>query len=331
MTATPTADAIDIQMPCALWLAKIPSSSDPDALLSEVPDGVPTNWLPTPLATSATFGGLLSLSDVGHGIEPNLSSDGSLPLPGDRVLVARTGQRVELLGVVVIDGLTVRADGSVRIGHRPLLRLEQPLDLRAVRSVNRLLDKRWDALFGRGGRNRRLLPLCDADVALTFSAFGLLLQQVFSPPSSTAPVVAAQPVWKLDERIDRIRISSHMVAGRVADGVAAYHALASVFANDAAALSVDLSAHHPGRDVLLSVHRPDSVSYVIASGVALGDHIRFNESYRPLFGDECTTTLLAVEQAGDWVMVELGGEDSQGLHGAPGIQAVADHQLDVSD
>ncbi len=334
MTAIPDPAAIDIRLPSALWLAKLTRSVDADALLSPVGDGVPTAWLPTPLATSSTFGGVLSRADVGHGIEPNVSPHGSLPLPGDRVLVARTGQNVELLGVVVIDGLSVSCDGSVRIGHRPLVRLEEPLDLRRARRVNRLLDLRWDALFGTGGRDRRLLALRDADVALTFSAFGLSLQQVFSSPPSTADVavVPAQPIWKFDDHIDRIRISSRMDSDRVADGVATYHALGAIFALSSGVRTIDLSAPSAGRSVLLSVHHLDRVSYVIASGVSLGESIRVNRSYRHLFADESTIAMVAVEQPTEWVIVELGGVEVELLDGAPGDHAVSIHEhLDVSD
>jgi hypothetical protein len=334
MTATPDSTVIDIRLPSALWLAKLTSSIDADTLLSPVADGVPTNWLPTPLATSSTFGGLLSQADVGHGIEPNLSPRGSLPLPGDRVLVARTGQNVEMLGTVVVDGLSLCSDGSVRIGHRPLVRLEEPLDLRKARRVNRLLDQRWDALFGTGGRDRRLLPVCDADVALTFSAFGLSLQQIFTSPPSTAnvSVVPALPIWELDEHIDRIQVSSRVDADRVADGVAAYHALGAVFAGCSGVRTVDLSAHRVGRGVLLSVHHSDRASYVVASGVSLGETIRVDETFRELFADDSTIAVVAVEQPEDWVIVELGGVEIELLDGAPGDHALSFHQhLDVSE
>ncbi len=334
MTALTDSSEIEIRLPSALWLAKLTSSDDADVLLSPVTDGIPTYWLPTPLATSATFGGILSLTDVGHGIEPNLSPHGSLPLPGDRVLVARTGQTVELLGVVVIDGLSVCSDGSIRIGHRPLVRLEDPLDLRKARRVNRLLDQRWDALFGTRGRDRRLLPLGDADVTLTFSAFGVSLRQIFSSPPSPAAVavVPALPIWKLDEHIEQSRISSCVVADRVADGVAAYHALGAAFADYDGVRTIDLSAHGTGRGLLLSVHHVDRVSYVVASGVPLGEPVRVNESRRHLFTDESTVVLLAVEQQEEWVIVELGGEELERLDGALGDRIVSiHHHIDVSD
>ncbi|MFW2380293.1 MAG: hypothetical protein ACN4GZ_00945 [Acidimicrobiales bacterium] len=294
-------ESIAISLPSALWLAKLTPSGDPNLLLAPV-DGLPTNWLSTPLATAIGFGGMLSLADVGHGVEPNLSPTGSLPLPGDRIVLARTGPKVEVFGALEITGITIAAGGGVRIGHRPLLRFTRPIDLREVRTVNHLLGRRWDALFGRVGRDRRLLPLSDQDVALCFTAMGFSLEALFSESSPSMVEVEPASPWTLDEQIDHITIETDLVDKRIADGVAVYHGAHGALAADPELLSVDVA-----RDLLLSLRRPDRTDYTVAQSVCLGEPLRTSNTGRHLGA----SMLVAVETENEWSLVELDPSETE--------------------
>ncbi|MGI9609564.1 MAG: hypothetical protein ACR2NL_04640 [Acidimicrobiia bacterium] len=288
-------ESIAISLPSALWLAKLTPSGDPTQLLNPV-DGLPTNWLSTPLATTIGYGGMLSLADVGHGLEPNLSPTGSLPLPGDRIVLARTGPKVEVFGALEITGVTIAAGGGVRIGHRPLLQFTHPVDLREVRTTNHLLDQRWDALFGRSGRDRRLLPLSDHDVALCFTAMGFSLEALFSQSSPSLVEVEPAHPWTLDEQIDHITIETDLAGKRIADGVAVYHGVHGALGADAELISVDVA-----RDLLLSLRRSDRTDYTVAQSVCLGESLRTSTTHHDLGA----SMLVAVETENEWSLVEL--------------------------
>ena len=288
-------ESIAISLPSALWLAKLTPSTGPDQLVAPV-DGLPANWVPTPLATTIGFGGIFSLADVGHGLEPNLSPIGSLPLPGDRIVIARTGRRVEIFGAVEITGVTIAAGGGVRIGHRPLIRFNEPVDLRRVRRINHLLDQRWDALFGRGGRDRRFLPMIDHDVALCFTAMGFSLEALFAEPHPSLHAADPASPWTLDEQIDHITIESQLAARRIADGVAAYHGAHGAIAADPELLTVDVA-----RDLLLSLRRADSTAYLAVQSVCLGEQFRASTAHEHLGASK----LVAVETETEWSLVEL--------------------------
>ncbi len=302
-------ESIAISLPSALWLAKLTPSSDPDHLLADV-DGVPTSWLDTPLATAHGFGGLLSLADVGHRIEPNLFPTGSMPIPGDRIIIARTGRRVEVFGAVEVVGLSAQPGGGLRIGHRPLIRFDSPVDLRSLRSTNRLLDQRWSHLFGHRGRDRRLLPLVDHDVALCFAAFGFSLEQLFAeqPTGTTAPA----PPWRLDEQVDVIDIGSELISKRIADGVSVFHALRAGFDADPGLVSVDIS-----RDLLLSLRASDHTSYLLARSVVADEPVPSWVGEPGAFGATASVdhrsmpTLVAVEADDHWSLIELAPIDPE--------------------
>jgi hypothetical protein len=288
-------ESIAINLPSALWLAKLTPSLDPDQLLNPI-DGLPSHWLSTPLATAIGFGGLLSLSDVGHGLEPNLSPTGSLPLPGDRVILARTGQKVEIFGAIEITGLTMARGGAVRLGHRPLLRFTRPVELRQIRRTNHLLDQRWEPLFGRAGRDRRFLPMVDADVALCFTAMGFSLEALFCESSPSLAKVQPAPAWALDEQIDHITIETDLSNKRIADGVAVYHGVHGALAANPQLVSVDIAG-----DLLLSLRWPDRSEYVVAQSVCLGEAFGTTVS-PPRVG---ASTLVAVETSNEWSLIEL--------------------------
>jgi hypothetical protein len=288
-------ESIAINLPSALWLAKLTPSIDPDQLFAPA-DGLPTNWLPTPLATTIGFGGMLSMADVGHGLEPNLSPTGSLPLPGDRVVIARTGPRVEIFGAIEIVGITVSPGGGVRIGHRPLVRFSHPVNLREVRCINHLLDQRWPGLFGRTGRDRRLLPMVDQDVALCFTAMGFSLEALFAQSSPSLSDVEPAAPWTLDEQIDHINIETDLAGKRIADGVAVYHGVNGALGCDPDLIAVDI-----GRDLLLSLRSVDHTRYLVAESVCLGETYRTStHQQHPGVG-----RFVAVETQDQWSLVEL--------------------------
>ncbi len=297
-------DSVDIHLPSALWLAKLTPSLDPADLLEDLDQCAPSNWFSTPLSTGVDFGGILSLADVGHGLEPNLSPIGSLPLPGDRIVLTRTGRRVEALGALEITGITVGPQGGVRIGHRPLLRFKRPVDLRAVRLENHLLDERWDRLFGADARDRRLVPLVNEDVALCFTAMGLSLEALFAPAEELRTVAPIAP-WALDHQVSHINIVTELAPERIANGVVAYHGVFNALAADPLLASVDVSANQPGRDLLLSMRRPDDTYFTIAQSLCLGETFRFNESYHQLLDDDAVSTLVAVETDEEWSLVDM--------------------------
>ncbi len=311
----PQANSVAIDLPSGLWIAKLTAADDPGALLGS-PGDIPTNWFGSPLATNHTFGGILSMDDVGLGIEPNLSPTRSLPLPGDRIIVARTGRRVEVFGAVVITNLTVTADGAVRMGHRPLIRFSVPVDLRAARRQNALLGSHWDTLFGRSGRDRRLLPLADAAVALSFSAFGFSLESLMADRTATDFMATdAAPVWELGSEIEGVAIASELAANRVADGVAAYHALKEVLgAGPDRPAVVEVSAVRPGRDVLISISENDRTRFVIAAGLPTGQSYRINPAYRDLIEGGAAETILAIEGPEEWTLFQLDTEECMTLH-----------------
>jgi hypothetical protein len=288
-------ESIAISLPSALWLAKLTPSVDPDPLLTPV-DGIPPNWVATPLSTVIGFGGVLSLADIGHGLEPNLFPTGSLPLPGDRVIVARTGPKVEVFGALEITGLTIAEGGALRIGHRPLIRFTSAVDLRQVRRTNHLLDQRWDSLFGRAGRDRRLLPMVDEDVALCFTAMGFSLEALFSESSPSLSNVRPAPTWALAEQIDHIAIETDLSNKRIADGVAVYHGVHGALATDPHLVSVDV-----GCDLLLSLRGPDHTEYLATRSVCLGETFGTTLSHRHL----SASTLVAVETPDEWSLIEL--------------------------
>ncbi len=288
-------ESIAISLPSALWLAKLTPSMDPGPLLTPV-DGIPPNWVETPLSTAIEFGGILSLADVGHGLEPNLFPTGSLPLPGDRVIVARTGTKVEIFGAVEITGLTIAEGGGMRIGHRPLLQFTEGVDLRKVRQRNHLLDQRWDSLFGRAGRDRRLLPMIDEDVALCFTAMGFSLEALFSESSPSMTNVQPAPAWSLDEQVDHITIETDLSNKRIADGVAVYHGVHGALTTDPQLVSVDVA-----NDLLLSLRGPDHTEYLVAQSVCLDEAFGTTTSHRHLGA----STLVAVETNDEWSLIEL--------------------------
>lgn len=310
-------DSVDIHLPSALWLAKLTPSLNPADLLADTDHCAPSNWFPTPLSTGLDFGGILSLTDIGHGVEPNLSPTGSLPLPGDRIVLTRTGRRVEAFGALEITAVTVSPNGGVRIGHRPLLRFEQPVDLRAVRSINHLLDDRWDQLFGATARDRRLLPLVDEDVALCFTAMGLSLEALFagSTESPSARTVSPVPAWSLDHQVEHITITTDLARERVASGVVAYHGVANAVLTDPLLAAVEISAPSPGRDLLLSMKRADSTSFTIGQSLCVGERFRFNQSYQQLRDDVGASTLVAVETDDQWHLVDMDTLESHLLQG----------------
>ena len=299
------ANSVEIHLPAALWVAKLTAGDDPHALLRSATDGVPTHWLSSPLATSRTFGGILSADDVGTNVEPNLCPTQSLPLPGDRIIITRTGRRVEVFGAVEITGLTVIRTGSVRIGHRPLVTFTEPVDLRQGRRHNHLLEEHWDQLFGRPARDRRLLPLSDASVALTFAAFGFSLEQLFSETGRVSDEsVRPAPAWTLDAQITGVAITSTLAAARIADGVAVFHGLREVFGQHQSDF-IEITGHRPGRDLLLSVAEADHTRFVVAAGLSLGEGYRVNPAYRHLIESGAASTVLAIEGQHDWNIFSL--------------------------
>ncbi len=315
-------DSVDIHLPSAVWLAKLTPTLDPAILLANTDHCAPSNWFPTPLSTGLDFGGILSLADIGHGVEPNLSPTGSLPLPGDRIVLTRTGRRVEAFGALEITAVTVSPHGGVRIGHRPLCRFDFPVDLRHVRRKNQLLDDRWDQLFGINARDRRLLPLVDEDVALCFTAFGLSLEALFAPTTQDQPVPAVSPVpaWSLDHQVAHITITTHLARERVASGVVAYHGVANAVLTDPLLASVEISAPRAGHDLLLSLRRPDSTSFTIAQSLGIGERFRFNQSYQELRDDVGASTLVAVETDDQWHLVDMDSLESHLLQNLePGL------------
>ncbi len=299
------ANSVEIHLPAALWVAKLTAGDDPHALLVSAADGLPTHWMSSPLATGRTFGGILSADDVGTNVEPNLCPTGSLPLPGDRIIITRTGRRVEVFGAVEITGLTLTRTGAVRIGHRPLVTFTEPVDLRHCRRHNHLLEEHWDQLFGRPARDRRLLPLSDAAVALTFSAFGFSLEQLFAHPYQDGiGSLRPAPAWSLDAQITGVAITSTLAAARIAAGVAAFHGLREVFAQYQSD-SVEITGHRPGQDLLLSVTETDNTHFVVAAGLSQGEGYRVNPAYRHLIESGAASTVLAIEGQDDWNIFNL--------------------------
>ncbi|NNF56050.1 MAG: hypothetical protein HKN03_16610 [Acidimicrobiales bacterium] len=303
-----SANSVEIHLPAALWVAKLTAGEDAHALLRSA-DGLPTHWTTSPLATSRIFAGILSADDVGTNVEPNLCPTQSLPLPGDRIIIARTGRRVEVFGAVEITGLTVTRCGAVRIGHSPLVTFTEPVDVRQGRRHNQLLEEHWDQLFGRSARDRRLLPLSDAAVALTFSAFGFSLEQLFSETGiCSVESVRPAPAWSLDAKISGIKISSTLAAARIADGVAAFHGLREVF-DHYQSDSIEITGTRPGRDLLLSVTEADHTHFVVAVGLSQGEGYRVNPAYRHLIESSSASTVLAIESQHDWNIFNLDAKE----------------------
>ncbi len=313
-------ESVDIDLPAALWLAKLTPGTDPAELLTATDGCAPSHWFSTPLSTSEHFGGILSLADVGHGVEPNLTPSGSMPLPGDRIIIARTGRRVEAFGAVEVTGISTTRSGAVRLGHRPLIQFTDPVNLRDVRTLNRLLDRNWDQLFGRTSRDRRLLPLQNEEVALCFTAMGFSLEALFAPTEPTGRTLTPLDPWSLDANVDHIQIRTDLNDQRVADGVVAYHGVVGAFADHPHATTVDISSQLPGRDLLLTVVGPDHSTFVIAQSLRLGQSFRMTPTYRHLLGDDAATTLVAVETEAEWSLVHLTASETHTLHGVQSEQ-----------
>lgn len=308
-TPQPNATSVEIHLPAALWVAKLTATDDPSSLLGSPSNGVPTNWMPSPLATGRTYGGILSAADVGTNVEPNLCPTGSLPLPGDRVIVTRTGRRVEVFGAIEITALTVTGSGAVRIGHRPLVRFTNPVDLRNGRRHNHLLEDHWDQLFGRPSRDRRLLPLSNGAVALTFAAFGFSLEQLFAQPGrESIESLDPAPAWNLNDQIAGIAITSTLAAARISAGVAVFHGLAQVFQEDQTH-SIEITGNSPGHDLLLSITEADHTRFVVASGLSLGEGYRINPAYRNLIESNVASSVLAIEGHHDWNIFSLDAQE----------------------
>ncbi len=312
-----TIDTISVELPAGVWLAKLPGRCDPVPLL-EPSAGLPRDWASTPLATSRRFGGVLSAADVGAGVEPNLDPIAAHPMPGDRILLAHTGARVQILGVVVVT--SVRFDGGgVAIGHEPLIQLTRPVDLREVRRHHHGLDARWDRLFGRSGRDRRLLPLHAGDLDLVFSAFGISLEALFDtePRAGHAVRLDPRPAWATAEDTGE-RVSSELSSARVAAAIAVYYAVAAASFDHPSARFVEVTRPEASAGSLVGAVGDDRVDQVIAASLELGQRFSLGDEAAQMLLSEGVKVSLAVETETEWLIVLLGADEALGLLGEPG-------------
>lgn len=312
-----TIDTISVELPAGVWLAKLPGRCDPVPLL-EPSAGPPPDWASTPLSTSRRFGGLLSPADVGAGVEPNLDPLTAHPVPGDRIIVARTGARVEILGVVVVT--SVRFDGGgVALGHDPLIQFTRPVDLRAVRRHHHGLHTRWDRLFGRSARDRRLLPLHAGDLDLVFSAFGISLEALFDtePLAGHAVPLEPQPAWTTAEDTGG-RVRSELCNSRIAAAVAVYYAVAAASSDHPTARFVEVTGPDASGGSLVGAVSDDRVDHVIAASLELGRRFALGDALAEMLLCDRMTVSLAVETETEWLILQLGADEALALLGEPG-------------
>ena len=149
---------------------------------------------------------------------------------------------------------------------------------------------------------------------------GFSLEALFGPTSDGPHLVDPLPAWDLDHQVDHINIQTELNPQRIADGVVAYHGIDGALGNQHNAVSVDISAQIPGRDLLLTIRRPDSSSFVIAQSLRLGQQFRMAPTYRHLLSNDAATTLVAVETEDEWSLVHLTAHETHVLHGAPSHQ-----------
>lgn len=311
-----TIDTISVELPAGLWLAKVGSGTDPARLLE--PSALPPDWLSTPLSTSRRFGGLLSAADIGDGVEPNLDPLGAHPMPGDRILVARTGNRTQILGAVVATSIRF-SGGGASIGHEPLIEFTELIDLRTVRGHHRGLDTRWDRLFGRSARDRRLLPLHAGDLDLVVSAFGVSLEALFETerPAGRAVRMRPLPAWTTEDDASG-RVISELCSSRVAAAVAAYHAVAAATFDHPSAHSFEVTRPAASTNTLVGAIGDDRVDHVIAASLELGQRFALSDELLEMVLGEGVAVSLAVETEEEWLIIDLCAEEALELLGEPG-------------